>query len=1084
VLKEGVRIYGGFKGTEGYGTAPWGDTIDNLKDARAMRFKNDDTSGSPIEEKPLARKTVLHGSLRTAGSDYVHHVVIAAGIAPPAGDNPSSRGDLKTPAAYKFEPPENSDGVFGSSASVPLVTLLDTITIRNGMGEKSESNIKLNNGLEVLYRYGGGLYCVNASPYLRNVILGDNSAVLGGGMYNTAVSGGISAPVLKAVTFTNNNASGYKDEVGSGGGFTNAGGGTLCMPVFLNCDFNNNTTVGGLGAGLYMAGGKALVRDSEFYLNTASSAGGGMYNGAETWVYGGDIRNNQAFDGAYGISNSGSLYLVGAKVRNNINNSGTLSGTRLDAEGGMSSGGWLALTDSTLTWLSVSEGPTVLADVIFTGSGLSFNVSNTEKDEMSAPRLGGVILTKVNFRDGGISASYGNQYEFHHGVANLLLNSVLIDSGSLNIGNSGTAYPDGRSGVYVTMNNVTVKGSGQGLIINARGNAAVPVSAQDKTHDVLDLRIRNSLIMGNEDIPVNDGRPVIGTFAEAGDLTLGLLNFRREKAALLKPGDTFVVLKTDGMSRPALYTVYGVNASTGEVSFTPTPSGVSPPDFSCLTDETIVLSNWTSIGTIGSSVALSSGDTGSSLTLSSAQTALLPAGTVFKISDDPLAGASGTLLCQVSSADLAQNEITFDVLGTGTRTYTAGSHIMLSGKRPGLGPTGSKLKTETGENSWTLSAIDAALFEPGTTFRLSSGGTLTPLVNTVEGKTGNVISFTASSRDAYAAADKITLVSNGEIGAGGILSTDPYPDLSDPEKPNMRLLTNDQAAKLPVGTQFRLARSTGILRDSVNTVEAVLDADPGDPDLGKKLVFTAAQADATDADDIIMIVTGIPIGQSNLSPGGNLSEGILHIDPDLAALMTVDREFHIQKTDAGGTLSPVLTVSSVSGDKLVFTGGVGAYTRDDYIVFPEKYADLKGAVQWENSMARGAEKALGAAAFISGAGKTPGDVLEPDNAPKTPLIDGGNNALYPDTLSNDDAIADLLDQCFEQYEANGGNASSMRSGLESLFRNNLFTWDGTDLALPAGLGGTVGIAGFLAEDANGSGRINGSAIDVGANEKE
>jgi hypothetical protein len=270
----------------------------------------------------------------------------------------------------------------------------------------------------------------------------------------------------------------------------------------------------------------------------------------------------------------------------------------------------------------------------------------------------------------------------------------------------------------------------------------------------------------------------------------------------------------------------------------------------------------------------------------------------------------------------------------------------------------------------------------------------------------------------------------------------------------------------------------------VNTVEAILDDDAEH----KKVVFTATSADYVYPTDTIMIVTDISIGAANLAQSGNLSAGTLYIDPELAALMPVGKKFKVQKTD--GTLSPELTVTStpveLAGGVIKFTGGSGPYTRDDYIVFPVKYADLKGAVSWDHSMAGGAEKALGPGSFISGFGKTAAEVLEDDFTPKPPLIDKGNNDFYPTTASNDDAIEALLDRCFEQYVDNGGVVNDqdfdLRGRLRNLFKNNLFTWDGSDLSLPDGLGGPVSITDFLNKDANSRPRISGGVIDVGAYE--
>jgi hypothetical protein len=959
----------------------------------------------------------------------------------------------------------DATGVLGGSG----VTLLDSITIRNGISETIEGGIQVNSQ-DIAYRYGGGIYCVNASPYLRNVFISDNKAVLGGGMYNT----GTSYPVLKSVTFTNNSASGFKNEVGEGGGFTNAGG----TPFFLYCQFDNNTTVGGSGAGLYMQGGKTLVRNSRFYLNTASGAGGGIANNAETWVYKSSIESNTAYDGGNGISNGGNLYLVNTTVTSGIYNGGTLSGTKLTASGGVSSSGNLALVDSDINSLSVSQGPTVVAGG--TLGGLGYTVASSESDKSTDDKLGGVILTNVTI-NGGITTGYGNYYDFNHGAANLLLNSVLIDGGNLTVRNTGTAYPDDRSGVYVTLNNVTIANGGQGLVTEAKSNIAVPGPGTTK-YDVLDLRIRNSLIMGTEDIPTRDQWPIIGTFAAAGNLSSGSVILRKERAALLSPGDIFRVLQGSTTNpRPALYMVNNVHTDTGVVEFNFLNT---TPDTSYAANDTMALSSWTSIGTIGSGVSLSNGATGA-LTVTSSQKVLLPLNTLFKISDSP-PEAPGVFVCRVIRVYDDLNQIEYQVLGPSSapaQNYDSGDHIMIVSGRPGFA-IGSRLSTETGGNTWDLGVNAYLLLSDGETFRLSSGGSLLPVVNTVTDVVDDsIVSFTADERAAYSPADEI-LVANGDLTLAYSSTLD-----TDPHSLNRITVTPEQAEILwywlPVpggsaGVKFRLMDDGGNLRDSLNTLMSIDNTDPYNP----LIEFTATSADDIEPSDTIMVVVDIP---STAVSSGSLADGELHIDPDLAALMHGGTKFQIEA--ANGTLNAA--VFEVSGDPqsdgtVTFTGGTGTYTGDSRIVFPVRYTDLGGSIHWDHSMARGADKAAGPGSFISGLGKTPENVFvdPPDDyhVQDGALTNAGDDALYP---LNNDAIQSLLDQCFEQYWANAdidtqNRITTMKDWLTSLFNNNLFTWSGGVLSLPTGLGGSVSITDFLSKDRGGDNRIQNGAIDIGA----
>jgi hypothetical protein len=1031
VLKQGIRIYGGYKGTE---------------NARISHSDGDLTA---------ARKTILSGRLRD--SRNVRHVVIAANIAAPPGQPPAARSDFSSPAGYGFAPD------FDPSTNTGL-TLLDTLTIRDGLRTKDTGTVQVY-ARNVKNANGAGFYNVDASPYLRNVIISNNTGVMGGGMYNEETSGNTSAPVLQNVSFDNNDATGFTDKGGDGAGFANAGG----MPVFLNCQFTNNSTVGGNGAGLHVGGGSALLRGCEFKYNHAGGAGGALANFGTTWIYGTNTvgingrpaaASNSAVDGAAGIYQGGTLYLVNVTLNNAVSNSGTLSGTNVTMNAGLSSGGALALVNSTINGgLGVSQGPTALANVVFSGGSLNYSVNHGEKDP-GPDRLGGVILTNVTFKGGaGISAAYANQYAFHHGAANLLLNSVRLGgSGVLSVNSSGTAYPDGRSGVYVTMNNVTAAGSGQALTTNAK-NIAVPASGN--AHDVLDLRIRNSVVMGDAGIITSDGWPVIGTFASGGSLGSGSVTLRREKAALLSPGDSFRVLRTDQnrTPRPALYSVDAVNTSTGVVSFTPAYPG-SSPDYSYLANETMALApNWTSLGTVGSAGTLSPG-AAVTLSVSSAQKALLPLHTVFKISPTPVEGASGTLVCKVTGVDPVLNEVTVTVSGTGSQNYNAGDHIMLNSGRASLGPIGARFMTGTGANTWTHQAaagILNLLLPADQKFRIAAGGKLTPSEYTVTAISGDDVTFTAVVRDTYTAADRI-MIANGTVGSangGGTLDTTPGG--------NTWTVTDEQAALFAVDTKFRIVDGTGTIGTSVNTVT---DRIPNDPGPGTTITFTATSADSYAAADGIMIDSGAiaNLPSKNITAGGN-SIFLDPLSPAQAAILD-GKTFRIAAGSAAGTIkAPVCTVTGVNTatGEITFTssGGGAICGPSDYIVFPSvKYADLKGNILWDHSMARGAERAPGSPSFISGAGKTKTGVFNSTNddggyrVTDSALKDRGDSSLYPA------AVPELLDQCFEQYDANGGTTTGMRSSLTTLL-GKLYTWSGIP---EAGYLSLADISTFLSKD--------------------
>jgi hypothetical protein len=150
--------------------------------------------------------------------------------------------------------------------------------------------------------YGGGIYCNNCSPTIRNCIINLNRATSGGGMYNNqsnpiltncTFSGNRSAegagmtnvysePILINCTFSQN--SGVGEGIISGGGMLNING----NPTLINCVFDRNLIIGthaGHGGGMYNRGGNPTLTNCIFTLNSAI--------GGEYTAYAGGMLNRQ-----------------------------------------------------------------------------------------------------------------------------------------------------------------------------------------------------------------------------------------------------------------------------------------------------------------------------------------------------------------------------------------------------------------------------------------------------------------------------------------------------------------------------------------------------------------------------------------------------------------------------------------------------------------------------------------------------------------------------------------------------------------------------------------------------------------------
>ena len=139
---------------------------------------------------------------------------------------------------------------FASSGSPMNATaVLDGFTLANGAGGNS------NNG-------GGAIYNMYASPKLNNLVIKNNSASYGGGVYN----GNNSAPIFMHCVFFNNQTSG-------------GGGGAMCNnfsnPKLYNCLFYSNTSY--LGGAIYnQANAFPDLRNCTLVSNHATAFGGAV----------------------------------------------------------------------------------------------------------------------------------------------------------------------------------------------------------------------------------------------------------------------------------------------------------------------------------------------------------------------------------------------------------------------------------------------------------------------------------------------------------------------------------------------------------------------------------------------------------------------------------------------------------------------------------------------------------------------------------------------------------------------------------------------------------------------------------------
>jgi predicted outer membrane repeat protein len=160
------------------------------------------------------------------------------------------------------------------NAEFSNTTELDGFTISGG-----NSNYSLSTPLE--YVRGGGIYMQvgymkDCSPTLRNLIIKDNTARTGGGIYMDGIvdSYTTNATTIENVQFINNNAF-YSSSAGGGAIYMSGLPNSSCEPSLSDVAFINNSSAQN-GGGIYMSGGytggagivSPIISNATFYGNT------------------------------------------------------------------------------------------------------------------------------------------------------------------------------------------------------------------------------------------------------------------------------------------------------------------------------------------------------------------------------------------------------------------------------------------------------------------------------------------------------------------------------------------------------------------------------------------------------------------------------------------------------------------------------------------------------------------------------------------------------------------------------------------------------------------------------------------------
>jgi hypothetical protein len=403
VLKEGIRLYGGFAGTETQlSQRSWethktilsgdigvqGDSTDNVGHIVVI-------VGSP--DNPITSATVLDGFTLTGGNT-----------------NNSYSLDINGQIVYNY-----GGGVFNMYASP---TLSNLVISRN-----------------TSYYYGGGMYNEQASPLLNNVTISQNWAYHGGGMCNDEHS----VPVITNSSVTENYAQ------GDGGGVYNY---YYSSPVITNSWITGNRS-DNEGGGIYnYYYSSPVITNGWITGNRSEDEGGGIYN----YHYSSPVITNSSVSDNYSDDDGGGIYL-GFSSTAEITGS-LINGNRAGADGGgiyNDSELPLSLDRVTLSGNIAGEGGAIyneykgVLDIkntliagnmaekgggIYNSDGLSMVLTNLT---MSGNR--NYAIYNDNYPETTVaiknSVIYGNENGVRKGTATISLSNSLVEGESGNDGN-------------------------------------------------------------------------------------------------------------------------------------------------------------------------------------------------------------------------------------------------------------------------------------------------------------------------------------------------------------------------------------------------------------------------------------------------------------------------------------------------------------------------------------------------------------------------------------------------------------------------------------------------------------------------
>jgi hypothetical protein len=269
-MKEGVKIYGGFAGTEtALSQRNWTTNVTVLKGNGNSVIRNDNnglTNAAVLDGFTITNGMATQGGgmYNNTASPSLSHIIFSG--------NTAKGGDASGDSFSSTLAGSGTGGGIYNTGSSPELT---DVTINGNKAQGGNGSDLYPDGGS---GEGGGIYnTANSSPILTNVNfigntaqggssgnVGNGGSGTGGGIYNTG-----SSPVLTNVTLSGNTAQGGNAAASGGNGGSGTGGGIYntgnSSPTLTNVTLSGNTAQG--GSGNTISGG-----------SNGSASGGGIYN--------------------------------------------------------------------------------------------------------------------------------------------------------------------------------------------------------------------------------------------------------------------------------------------------------------------------------------------------------------------------------------------------------------------------------------------------------------------------------------------------------------------------------------------------------------------------------------------------------------------------------------------------------------------------------------------------------------------------------------------------------------------------------------------------------------------------------------